>query len=327
MPVAAVYLKYPKVRALLPRTRLAYVHLQNLLTDAKRDRAARVFGYVGIWLPDELLVLYMEEGEVVNATATADGRRWRALPISEAVGKVPSAAEYGEICFHQAEDEQLAAMHASQLLPEIAWPPEMAPSNTQALLANLMATLFDGLVEIVDDGGVNYVVFQYGMPLRGYYADDPLSSDAAMQVRGLLDSAFKHGGTVRRWDVPPVLPNQAAPALIAAYRELVGSVVQQLTDRGATGAFSVAEHARHGLMGQHPALEKFSLAVPNQRDPVVDTPALSAAMAAWLKETLWHVHLPDDDTPERLIAELARGRRHLFQAAGLFDALPWTIPW
>ena len=28
-------------RVLLPRTRLAYVHLRNLLTDAKRDRAAR----------------------------------------------------------------------------------------------------------------------------------------------------------------------------------------------------------------------------------------------------------------------------------------------
>jgi hypothetical protein len=62
MPVAAGHLRYPKVRALLPRTRLAYVHLQNLLTDAKRDRAARVFGYVAIWLPDEFLVLYMEEG-------------------------------------------------------------------------------------------------------------------------------------------------------------------------------------------------------------------------------------------------------------------------
>ena len=81
------------------------------------------------------------------------------------------------------------------------------------------------------------------------------------------------------------------------------------------------------LANQHLALEKFSLTVPNQRDPVVDTPALSAAVAAWLQETLFHVHLPDDETPERLVAGLARGRRHLFQAAGLFDALPWTIPW
>mgnify|MGYP006143044835 CR=1 FL=1 len=51
----------------LPRTRLAYVHLRNLLTDAKRDRAARVSGYVAIWLPEEFLLLFLREGEVVNA--------------------------------------------------------------------------------------------------------------------------------------------------------------------------------------------------------------------------------------------------------------------
>jgi hypothetical protein len=327
MPVAAVQLRYPKLRALLPRTRLAYVHLLNLLTDAKRDRAARVFGYVGIWLPDEFLVLFMEEGEVVNATATADGQHWRALPIGEAIGKVPSAAEYGEICFHTADDEQLAAMYATQLRPPVAWPPELPPYDTQALLANLMSTLYDGVVEIVSDEGVNYVVFQFGMPLRGYFADDAPPGDLSTRLRGLIDGAFRHGGTVRRWDVPPALPNQAPPALIAAYRELMGAIVQRLADQGAAGAFAVAEQARQMLIGPHPALEKFSLSVPNPRDPVVEAPALAFAMAAWLKETLWHVNLPVGQTPERIIGEFARPRRHLFQAAGLFEALPWTIKW
>lgn len=326
MPVAA-YLRYPKVRELLPRTRLAYVHLNNLLTDAKRDRAARVFGYVGIWLPDELLVLYMEEGEVVNATGTPDGQRWRAVAISEAVGKVPSAAEYGEICFHQAEDEQLAVMFATQLFPEIAWPPEMPRADTQALLANLVATLFDGVVEVVYDAGVNYVIFQHGRPLRGYYVDEPLSGDELAQVRYLLERAFQRGGTVRHFDVPPALANQAEPALIAAYRELVGSVVQRLVDGGAAGAFGVAEQARQLLMAKHPSLERFSMLVPNPRDPVADRPALAAAMASWLHETLLHVPMPAGQSPERIIAEMARARRHLFQAAGLFDALPWTIRW
>jgi hypothetical protein len=70
-----------------------------------------------------------------------------------------------------------------------------------------------------------------------------------------------------------------------------------------------------------------SLTVPNQRDPVVETPALSAAIAAWLTETLWHVPLPEDTSPEQLLAEYARSRRHLFQAAGLFEALPWKLSW
>ncbi len=312
---------------MLPRTRLAYVHLQNLLTDAKRDRAARVFGYVAIWLPEEFVMLYMEEGDVVNATATADGRHWRAVPIGEAIAMVPNAAEYGEICFHEAEDEQLAAMYATQMAPDIGWPSELRVLSTPAVLGNLMATLFDGLLEVVADGDVNYVVFQHGMPLRGYYAGDADGVNDSARLRALLDVAIQNGGTARRWDVPPALANQAAPALIAAYRELVGTLFRRLHESGAESTFAVAEHARHHLMGQHPALEKFSLSIPNQRDPVVDAPALSAAMAAWLSETLWHLHLPDGVTGERLLAEVARPRRHLFQAAGLFEALPWNIPW
>ncbi len=327
MPVAAGHLRYPLVRALLPRTRLAYVHLQNLLTDAKRDRAARVFGYVAIWLPDELLLLYMEEGELVNATASADGRHWRALPIGEAVAKVPNAAEYGEICFHEASDEQLAAMYATQVTPALGWPPELPVTSAPAVLGNLMATLFDGLLEVTADGEVNYLIFQHGMPLRGYFVNDAAEPDLSARVRALLDRAFRHGGSARRWDVPPALANQAAPALIAAYRELVGTLMRRLYEHGAESSFAVAEHARQHLIAKHPALEKFSLNIPNQRDPVVDAPALSVAIAAWLNETLWHLHLPEGVTAEQLLAEVARPRRHLFQAAGLFEALPWTIPW
>jgi hypothetical protein len=111
MPLPAASLRYPHDRVLLQRTRLAYVNLGNLLTDAKRDRAARVSGYVLVWLPEQLLILYLQQGEVVNATASADGPRFRALAISEALALVPNAAELGEICFHECEDEQLAAMY------------------------------------------------------------------------------------------------------------------------------------------------------------------------------------------------------------------------
>ena len=59
MPQSLAALRFPHERVLLPRTKLAYVHLRNLLTDAKRDRAARVYGYVAIWLPEELVILYL----------------------------------------------------------------------------------------------------------------------------------------------------------------------------------------------------------------------------------------------------------------------------
>ena len=44
MPSTVAGLRYPHTRVLLPRTRLAYVHLRNLLTDAKRDRSRARLG-------------------------------------------------------------------------------------------------------------------------------------------------------------------------------------------------------------------------------------------------------------------------------------------
>src|SRR5262249_15050832 len=100
MPASSATLRFPYTRVLLPRTRLAYVHLRNLLTDAKRDRAARISGYVAVSLPDELVTLYLLGGEVATATVR-DGRGARAVAIASALEAVPTEPEYGEICFHE----------------------------------------------------------------------------------------------------------------------------------------------------------------------------------------------------------------------------------
>ncbi len=129
MPLPAATLRYPHERELLHRTRLAYVHLRNLLTDAKRDRAARVYGYVAVWLPEEFLLLFLQEGEVVNATGSVDGRHFRLacrLP-KEALRRWcrAQAVEFGEICFLECEDEQLASMYWSQVGEPTPWPAEL----------------------------------------------------------------------------------------------------------------------------------------------------------------------------------------------------------
>ena len=67
MPSPAA-LQFPHSRVLLARTRLAYVHLRNLFTDAKRDRSARISGYVAVSQLDELLIFYLLNGELANAT-------------------------------------------------------------------------------------------------------------------------------------------------------------------------------------------------------------------------------------------------------------------
>ena len=49
-------------------------------------------------------------------------------------------------------------------------------------------------------------------------------------------------------------------------------------------------------------------------------------MGAWVGEALVSV-VPAGHDPESVLREVTSARRHLFQAAGLFDALPWKMQW
>lgn len=326
MPPLRDAIRYPAKRVLLQRTRLAYVHLRNLLTDAKRDRSARVSGYVAVWMPEELVVLYMEEGEVVNATSTPDGHHFAAIAISDAIGRVPTAAEYGSICFHEATDEQLDLMFATQTGQPMPLPRELAADDPTGVLAYLDGTMHDGAVEIVVDGTVNYVAMGGGRPQRGYFVD-PRPGDVASHLRALLEGrALASLPTVRVWGVPDALPHQASPALIHSYRELIAALTVRLTDAGKASAGEVTEGARRALVAKHPTLERFSPNVPTVKDPVTDGQTLTKAIAAWTADILWAA-CPADTTPEQVLHDLTASRRHVFQAAGLFDALPWKVKW
>lgn len=324
MPASLAGLRYPFARVLLPRTRLAYVHLRNLLTDAKRDRAARVSGYVAIWLPEELVIFYLVAGEVVNATI-GDGHRSSAVAIASALERVPSEPEYGEICFHEAEHEQLATMFVAQTTPSDPWPNGINAADPSKLFPFLMATTFDGTVEIVADDTVNYLTFENGTVARAFLAATHHGT-LVDRVAKLFAREGRLGKLqLRCWPGAPSLPRQAPPALLGAYRDLACSLVESLVARGRDSAPAIAEHARRNLLPSHPVLEAFSVSGRSAPHAMAETETLTAAMAAWLKEIVWASVDHDSIAPDALLRELMWERRHLFQSAGLFDQLPWKV--
>ena len=324
MPSPLATLHYPHERILLGRTKLAYVHLRNLLTDAKRDRAARVFGYVSIWLPDELVLLYLQEGELVNATRR-DVHGQRALAIAEALEQVPHEPEYGEICFHEADDEQLACMFTTHVSSPEPWPEELTPSDPTVLFPYLMSTTYDGVLEIVVDGAVNFLTLRDGAVQRGF-----LTGPAKGNLVDRVAHLFQGNGrprqlSVRRWPVPPPLPVQAAPALVQAYRQLVTGLVQRLVDEGKESAPGIADYARRILIPHHPSLEAFSVLGTSIREPVADADELTEAVAAWISQVVLAAIELDTQEPERILKELTWERRHMFQSAGFYEKLPWKV--
>jgi len=323
MPIATG-LRFPFSRVLLPRTRLAYIHLRNLLTDAKRDRAARISGYVEISLPDELVILYLLRGEVANATVRgAHGAH--ALAIASAIDKVPHEPEYGEINFHEADVEQLACMFAAEATPPEPWPEGLLVQDPAALFPYLMSTTFDGVLEIVANECVNYLVFKNGSVARAFLANAPHGT-VVDRVAKLFARAGRVGElSVSRRGGPAPLPVQAPPALVLAYRDLTATLVQQLVAQGRESAPAIAEHARQNLLAAHPALDGFSYSGRPAKEPLADTAELTAAVAAWIRDVMFAAVDPDALSPDAFLRELTWDRRHMFQSAGLFDQIPWKV--
>ena len=324
MPSTLAALRFPYLRVLLPRTRLAYIHVRNLLSDAKRDRSARVSGYVAIWLPEELVVVYLLRGEVVNATIT-NSTGARAVGIATAIEHLPSEPEYGDICFHEADEQQLACMFASQSRPHEPWPSGMKVNDPAELFPYLDAMAFDGFAEIVADGTMNYLVFANGAVERAFLSTTHHGTTADRVAKMFAREGKVEGTQVMRWSGLDPLPVQAPPALVQAYRELAGSLVARLTADGRDSAAALAEQARQNLLGIHPVLKGFSFNGQPPEDVIADTGRLTAAMGAWLKEFLFAAADLETTSPGAVLHDLTWGRRHMFQSAGLYALLPWKV--
>ena len=323
MPIVAG-LRFPHSRVMLPRTRLAYIHLRNLLTDAKRDRAARLTAYVAVWLPEEFVVLYMQRGEVVNATMV-DKNGSRALAIASALERIPTEPEYGEICFHEADAEQLASMFLSQTRASDPWPSDLKVNDPAVLFPFLMSVMFDGVLEIVCDGSVNYLVFRAGAVERAFLAMQATGSIVERVAKLFAQGSKIDEARFRRWPAIEPLPVQAPKELVSAYRELANALVQRLTADGRDGAPAIAEQARQNLLKTHPDLEYFSIGKKSPREPIADTARITSAVASWLKEIIFAAADHTGTPPETILKDLTWERRHMFQSAGFYEKMPWKV--
>ena len=108
-PVRLADLTFPQVNRLIHRTRLAFIHLDNLLAFAKRDRDGRVDGYITAYLPEECLLLFFRKGEAVNAASLHTSGR-EVVTITEALKRMRAEVERGELAYCAAPMEQLAWM-------------------------------------------------------------------------------------------------------------------------------------------------------------------------------------------------------------------------
>lgn len=327
-PVRLTDLMFPQVNRLIHRTRLAFVHVDNVLAFGKRDRDGRVDGYITAYLPDECLLVFFRKGEAVNAASLHTAGR-QVITITEALKRMRAEVERGELAYSAAPMEQLAWMYQS-----CAGPVEMRtvdPSQPGVFFAAFARDKTSGILELMSNARVSYVRFDAGRYVGGYFCDKP----EVTAIPKFLESQF-HAGAGGQ---PPVLtaalfphvsdlPQQAPNALINTYRELYWRIVDEVDKEFPGEAKRRAQKVSAGIVETHKVITILSAArgadIP---DSVVQPEELSNALTDWSLQLLEGVEVMMPGTAPKILREATREHRYVLQSAGFYGRLPWPVSW
>jgi hypothetical protein len=319
---------FPASDTLLARTRMVYLHLDNLLSFAKRDRDGKVDAYFLGYLPDELILLFFQKGELVTAAGIGSGQR-SVLPITEAVRRLKADPERSEAAYCAAPLAQLELMYQACAAPAEPW--VVDSNHPERIFPRVAEEALTGGLEVISNGRVNYLQFDHGKFTGGFLYARPESVPLPAYIEGLFQlDAEGVPPALAVSGIPPGagLPAQVLPSQVRMYREVfvrVSSAIErELPDDGLRRVDRVTAR----LLPQRAGLE--SLLPSNGGDPsMVATPAavLTADLAAWTGALLTEVEVISPGAGPRILQEATREQRHLLQAAGFYEHFPWSLAW
>lgn len=321
-------LTFPASGILVPRTRAIFIHVDNLISFAKRDRDGRVDGYLVGYLPEEVVLLFLRQGELINA-ATIGPHGRTVISIGEGLRRLKSDPERSECCYAESSLEQLSWMFAACSAPaDIRFVDSRQPEQVFPALAS---ENFSGVLELISQGRVNYLKFDGGRFLRGYLCDRASGGSVVKYMESLF--ALRPDGTppaIAGSLVPELgdIPAQAPGSQVRVYREIFNRISLAVEAELPTEGRRKGERASIAVQASHPVFSVLTSAT-NEDEPTlpISADALTASFADWTTRVLGDVELVSPGSAERLIRESTRDQRFVLQAAGFYDKLPWQIRW
>ena len=327
-PVRLADLQFPQVNRLICRTRLAFVHLDNLLAFAKRDRDGRIDGYLAAHLPDECVLLFFRKGEAVNAASLHSAGR-QVITITESLKRMRAEVERGDLEYCAAPMEQLAWMYAScagEYKPrflDVRQPEKFFPVLQQEKVS--------GVLELISNGRVSYLKFDQGKYLTGHFCDKPDNVPPARYLESLFDPGKDGAAPVMAAGTFPGaddLPAQAPTALVNTYRELYWRIVEAVEREFPGEAKRRAQKVTAAIVGTHQALALMSVPRGSDTpDAVVRPEELATALTDWTLQLLEGAEVMMPGTAPKILKDATREHRYVLQAAGFYGRLPWQVTW
>jgi hypothetical protein len=208
----------------------------------------------------------------------------------------------------------------------LPWPDGLVSGDPRQLFPHLRDAKFDGVVEVINRDAVNYLILRDGLIEQTYLVDDTGEGRTEQLSRVFGPASPKPRARVAQWPGPFAMPAQAPAALVSAYRELIARLYTELGSYGVPVPSAVGERVRDALVATHPALKKFDSSAKPE-DPAEDQDEVTAAVAAWVTDTVREALDGDDEAATSVVKAAARERRHMLHAAGFLARLPWTVEW
>jgi len=321
-------LRFPCAHVHIPRTRLAFIHVDNLLHFAKIDRDGMVDGYVAAYLPDEVVLLLLRTGELANAIAIAQSGRV-VLPIPTALDHIKQELERGELVYCDAPLQQLSWMYQSCAEP--GQPKPVDDKQPERLFPALQHEAYSGIVELISDGRVNYVQLEDGAFTQAHFCDKP----DEMPVSRYMEALFAHHENGAPPDVAATVfspaedfPLQASPELIQTYRDLFWAIAGKVDEETSGAGMKHVNHFRDLLGKIHTSLSVIGMPLGEHTDEIVVTAEeLTFALADWTGQVLEQVEIVAPGAGPNVVRDATREHRFVLQKAGYYDRLPWTVSW
>ncbi len=321
-------LEYPHDHVQIHRTRLPFIHLDRVLHFAKIDRDGQVDGFIAVYLPDELAILLLQRGELQNAVALREGGRV-VLPIASALQHIDEEKERGELFYASAPSQQLAWMYQSCAEPALAR--VIDAGQPGQLLPVLRHEVFSGVLELIVDGRVNYLQFENGEHVSGYYSamrDGENIEEYVSRLLGPDPEGRMPRVSAGSFQDTSSVPEQASPTLIQTYRELYWAIVTGADELASGTATKKADKYRDLVKNVHPSLKAIGQPLEEEAVAIVASPNdLTAALSEWAAQFLEVVEVVAPGAASDVLTNATREHRFVLQKAGFYDGLPWTANW
>jgi len=321
-------MSFPYNHVHIHRTRLAFIHLDNLLHFAKIDRDGKVDGFICAYLPDQVILLLLRRGDVISAVSFTDTGR-SVVPIAQALRDMREETERGELAYCDATMEQLAWMYASCAAP--AKRRFIDDREPEKLFPVLSHELFNGVLELISNGRVSYFRFQDGKYVNGYFSGKPDSLPVPKYVESLFQAAAD--GTrpligAAAFGHATDIPEQAAPAMIETYRDLFWRITTAAEKEMPGEATKRAYKVRDSLAASHPPIPVLGTPLDREPSPLVTTAdQLTGALAEWTLQMLQQLEIMSPGIAATVLKEATKEQRFMLQKSGFFGKLPWAVRW